>query len=123
MTSHTGFRLVVGAAVIAVAVAAVLEERPELPRSRQRTPGEGERDAAVLEYRNAVEKDPMFAPARVKLGDAYLRQGNIAGALAELVRAADLLPNDTDAQLKAGSLLYAAGRPKKQWPARRRRSQ
>ena len=71
---------------------------------------QGNVDAAVLEYRNAVQKDPMFAPARLKLAEAYLRQGNGAGALDESVRAADLLPGDASAQLKAGSLLFAAGR-------------
>ncbi len=64
----------------------------------------GNVDAAVLEYRNAVERDPKFAPARLKLAEVYLRSGNPAGALAESVRAADLLPNDADAQLKAGVL-------------------
>ena len=67
-------------------------------------------DAAALEYRNAVEKDPMLAAARLKLAEAYVRQGNGAGALAESVRAADLLPQDADAQVKAGSLLLFAGR-------------
>jgi len=71
---------------------------------------EGKIDAAVLEYRNAVEKDPMLAPGRLKLAEAYVRQGNGTGALAEVVRAADLLPNDADAQLKAGSMLLLAGK-------------
>ena len=70
----------------------------------------GNVDAAVIEYRNAVSKEPMFAPARLKLAEAYLRQGNGAGALAESVRAADLLPDDVEAQLKAGSLLLLARR-------------
>ncbi|MCU0691777.1 MAG: tetratricopeptide repeat protein, partial [Polyangiaceae bacterium] len=67
-------------------------------------------DAAVLEYRNAVDKDAMFAPARQKLAEAYLKQGNGSAALRELVRAADLLPKDAEAQVKAGSLLLMAGR-------------
>jgi tetratricopeptide (TPR) repeat protein len=71
---------------------------------------QGKIDAAVLEFRGAVQKDPMLAPARLKLADAYLRQGNGAGAFGEYVRAADLLPKDADAQLKAGSLLLMAGR-------------
>ncbi len=71
---------------------------------------QGNVDAAVLEYRNAIEKDATFAPARVKLAEVYLRKRNFAGALGEAVRAADLLPNDVDAQLRAGSLLFAAGR-------------
>jgi tetratricopeptide (TPR) repeat protein len=71
----------------------------------------GNIDAAVLEYRNAVAKDAMFAPARVKLAEVYLLQGNFGGALAESVRAADLLPGDVDAQLKAGALLLTARKP------------
>jgi tetratricopeptide (TPR) repeat protein len=70
----------------------------------------GNLEAAVLEYRNAIQKDATFAPARVKLAEAYLRQRNFAGALGEAVRAADLLPNDVEAQIRAGSLLFAAGR-------------
>jgi len=71
---------------------------------------EGKIDAAVLEYRNAVQKDPKFAAARQKLADVYMRQGNAAGALGEYVRAADLLPNDAAAQVQAGSLLLLARR-------------
>ncbi len=70
----------------------------------------GDLASAVLEYRNAVEKEPLLAAARVKLGEAYLRQGSGDRALAEFVRAADLLPKDVDAQLKAATLLGAAGR-------------
>ena len=70
----------------------------------------GNAGAAVLEYRNAVGRDPMSAPARLKLAAAYLRQGNGAGAVSEYVRVADLLPKDVQAQLKAGSLLLLAGR-------------
>jgi len=70
----------------------------------------GDTAAAVLEYRNAVQKDPKFAPARQKLADLYLQQGDAAGALAEAVRAADLLPDDAAAQVKAGSLLLLARR-------------
>jgi len=64
--------------------------------------------AAVLEFRSAVGKDPKFAAAHVKLAEIYLKRGDGARALHHRVRAADLLPNDVDAQLKAGSLLLAA---------------
>lgn len=57
-----------------------------------------------------MAKDALFAPARVKLPEAYLRTGNVAGALAEAVRAADLPSQDLDARLIAGSLLLRAGR-------------
>ena len=101
-----------GAAVVVVAVAAAGCSRSAqsyLDRGNASLKA-GKVDAAVLEFRNAVKKDPMFAPARVKLAEAYLRQGNGAGALAESVRAADLLPKDADAQVRAGSLLLMAGR-------------
>jgi tetratricopeptide (TPR) repeat protein len=103
-------RLAFGAAVLVAAVAGC-------SRSAQSHLDRGDAylearkvDAAVLEFRRAVQKDAMFAPARLKLADAYLRQGNGAGALAESVRAADLLPDDENAQLKAGALLLVAGR-------------
>ncbi len=70
----------------------------------------GNEAAATLEFRNAVEKDPTLALARVKLAELYQKQGNLDGALSESVRAADLLPDDVEAQLRAGSLLLLAGR-------------
>lgn len=70
----------------------------------------GDESAAVLEYRNAVSKDPRLAGARLKLSDLYSRRGDGDAALAEAVRAADLLPNDGGAQVKAGALLLAAGK-------------
>ena len=63
---------------------------------------------AVIQYRNAVQLDPRFAQARRKLAEAYMRVGDITGAYREGVRAADLLPNDVNAQLFAGQLLLAA---------------
>ncbi|WP_255665393.1 tetratricopeptide repeat protein [Luteitalea sp. TBR-22] len=70
----------------------------------------GDVSAAIIEYRAAVERDPLLAQAHQKLAEAYLKQGNGAEALASLVRAADLLPRDVQAQVKAGSLLLLAGR-------------
>jgi tetratricopeptide (TPR) repeat protein len=64
---------------------------------------------AIIEYRNAVQQDPGFAEARRKLGDAYQRVGDRANALAEIVRAADLLPADLDLQVRAGRMLLVAG--------------
>jgi len=66
---------------------------------------------AVIEYRNAVQIDPRFAEARVKLAEAHARLGDAAGALQEYVRAADLRPDDAELQLTAGTYLLAARRP------------
>jgi len=65
---------------------------------------------AILEYRNAVQADARAGDARVKLAEAYVRTGDGGKALAEYVRAADLLPDDVDVRIKTGSLQLLAGR-------------
>src|SRR5688572_13771706 len=72
---------------------------------------QGRSKEAVIEYRNAIQIDPRFAQARVKLAETYVKIGDAAGALNEYVRAADLLPEDVDVQIAAGRYLLAAGRP------------
>ena len=124
MNASRWIRLAVGAAVVTVAVAGCSRSAQSYFERGNAYLEKGNVDAAVLEYRKAVEKDPKFAPARLKLGELYLKRGNGAGALGEYVRAADLLPNDADAQLKAGSLLLMAGRVAGQpWRERTRRWQ
>ena len=65
---------------------------------------------ALVEYRGAVQKDPMSGEARKKLAAAFERSGDLARALREYVRAADLLPDDAAVQAKAGWYLLRAGR-------------
>ena len=65
---------------------------------------------ARIEYQNAIEIDPKFAEARRKLGETYARLGDPNNAMREYVRAADLLPDDIEVQLQAGSYLLAANR-------------
>jgi putative PEP-CTERM system TPR-repeat lipoprotein len=69
----------------------------------------GKNAEAIIEYRNALDKDPRAGDVRVKLADAYLNQGEGGKAVEEYVRAADLLP-DAAIQLKAGKLLLLARR-------------
>ncbi len=64
---------------------------------------------AVLEYRIVVQADPQSGTARKKLGQAYLQAGDVQGAFDELVRAADLLPDDIDVQVIVARFLQAAG--------------
>jgi len=71
----------------------------------------GDHRAAIIEYRNAVEIDPLFGAARAKLAESYARVGDGPNAVAEYVRAADLLKDDFDVQFRAGALLLAAGQP------------
>jgi tetratricopeptide (TPR) repeat protein len=65
---------------------------------------------AVIEYRNAIQKNPQLGPVRLRLGDTYSLLGDLSHAAGEYIRAADLMPNDNDAQLKAGAMLLMAGR-------------
>ncbi|WP_218311635.1 XrtA/PEP-CTERM system TPR-repeat protein PrsT [Alteromonas antoniana] len=46
--------------------------------------------AAVIEYKNAIQLDPKAAQPRFELGKLYLTQGDYAGAEKELNRAMDL---------------------------------
>lgn len=64
---------------------------------------------AIIEYRRAVQADPRLGPARLQLAEAYATTGDGANALREFVRAADLMPEDGDAQRKAGTFMLLAG--------------
>ena len=70
---------------------------------------QGKDAEAIIEYRAAVQADGMSADARAKLGEAYLKQNDVRLAAEQLVRAADLRPNDVTLHLKAGRALLAAG--------------
>jgi tetratricopeptide (TPR) repeat protein len=64
---------------------------------------------AIVEYLNAIKKDPKFADARLKLAGAYEKVGDARNAYEHYVRAADLLPDNLDAQMKAGAYLFVTG--------------
>lgn len=64
---------------------------------------------ATVQYTNALRQDPRFGEARLRLADAYRALGNTKAAFPEYVRAADLLPESDEAQLKAGNLLVNGG--------------
>ncbi len=61
---------------------------------------EKKRDAAILELRSAIQIDAKFGEARYQLGLLYLEEGDPKKAFGELVRAADLNPDNLDANLK-----------------------
>jgi tetratricopeptide (TPR) repeat protein len=73
---------------------------------------------AIVQYRNALGQDPKFGDARLRLTDAYIATGDVRNALRESVRAADVLPDSVDAQVRAGSLLLYA----RQYPEARARA-
>src|SRR4051794_16961451 len=69
----------------------------------------GKTAEAIIEYRNALEKEPRAGDVRLKLADAYLKQGDGSKAAQEYIKAADVLP-DAAVQLKAGNILLMGRR-------------
>ena len=70
----------------------------------------GQFNEAQVEYRNALKSDAKFGEARWKLAETYDRMRNGRAAFREYVRAADLLPDRPDVQLKAAAYLLVAQR-------------
>ncbi|HEX5071203.1 MAG TPA: tetratricopeptide repeat protein [Vicinamibacterales bacterium] len=65
----------------------------------------GKLKEAIVEYSSAIQVDGRYGPARQKLGEALLKDKNPMKAYRELVNAADLMPDDIPAQLRAGEVL------------------
>ena len=110
-TTTTASPLVVS---IAAAGAASCSRDPEIAKRAQVAAGdkyfaEGKFAEAVVSYRAALQLDPRFGEARYKLADAYVKQDDYGRAVGEYVRAADLMPERDDAQIKAGNMLLLTG--------------
>ena len=74
---------------------------------------------AVVEYRNAIQQDPKYGEARYKLAETYAKLDDARNAYREYIRAADLLPANAEAQLRAGTLLLLAGQYRRRAHPRR----
>jgi tetratricopeptide (TPR) repeat protein len=66
-------------------------------------------EAAVIEYRNALKKEPRWAEGYIKLGDAYAALGKAEDAYRAYAGANQLTPGNTRAYLGMGKLLLDAG--------------
>src|SRR6186713_2672747 len=82
--------------------------KQEYLKSGDRYVEQGKLPEAVVQYRNALQQDPRFGEARLKLAEVYAKQGDARNAYREYIRAADLLPNNVDAQVKAAGMLLVA---------------
>jgi len=65
---------------------------------------------AILEYRAALQQDAKLGDARLKLADLYSQMDDVQNAYREYIRAADVMPDRLDAQLKAGAMLLMGNR-------------
>src|SRR5215510_11032696 len=62
---------------------------------------------AIAAYRLAVNSEPRNGVARLKLANALVAISDWKQAMPEALRAADLLPNNLEAQLLAGRILLS----------------
>jgi tetratricopeptide (TPR) repeat protein len=69
---------------------------------------QGKLNEAAIEYRNAVQLDARYGEARFKLAQTALKIGDGNTAYRESIRAADLMPDDFEAQLQAGQVYLFA---------------
>ncbi len=70
----------------------------------------GQVQESIVELRRAVQIDGQRGDAHLKLADAHVKANDAANAIKEYIRAADLLPGNDEAQLKAAQGLLLAGR-------------
>jgi len=64
---------------------------------------------AVVEYKRALQIDNLLAEAHDKLAKSYDYLGDAKNAAHESILAADLMPNEPDAQVRAGVFYLAGG--------------
>ena len=108
-TKASGLRLLLAVGLSLVVVAC---SDPEVTKARHLEQGKahmaaGKVQDAILEFRNALKIDPRFGEARWELAQAFETTRN-PQANREFIRAADLLPNRGDVQLRAAMLLIMA---------------
>ncbi len=85
-------------------------ERVHLVRGRVAFSAGRFEEAAAL-FGTAVRAEPTSVRARVNLGAALARTGDLEGAVEQLVAALELAPGHAAASFNLGSLLLEAGRP------------
>jgi tetratricopeptide (TPR) repeat protein len=107
-------RLAAAVCVLAAAVAGVLflaghSKDAHLARG-DRYAAQQQYAEAIIEYRNALKKDPKDGTARARLAEAYAVTNDAKNAAHEAILAADLLPDNMDAQVKAGQYELLAGK-------------
>jgi len=95
--------------LLALALAVGCAKDPEVSRQDHLRRGdafakEKKFPEAIVEYRSALQVDPKYAEAFVGLGEAFMQIGDRKNALYAYSRAADLLPENVDVQIKAGTM-------------------
>src|SRR5262245_247581 len=108
-------RIATGTLLAAFAIGAYAVWRDDRPskeealRQGDELAGKNQPLKAATAYRMALEQDPDDGHARIKLAKAYAAGGRWAEATREAVRAADLMPDDLEAQTLAVTRLNSIG--------------
>ncbi|MFK7914261.1 MAG: XrtA/PEP-CTERM system TPR-repeat protein PrsT [Pseudomonadales bacterium] len=71
---------------------------------------QGKVNEAIIELKNALQKDSAFAAGRIALGNVYLDTGDYPSALKEMERALDLGSNSSEVALGLGRAKLGLGR-------------
>src|SRR5689334_16101805 len=98
MSGHRWLYAVLAVAVVSFACRNAVSKEDSIKRGDAFIE-QGKVREAVIEYRVAIRADQADGTSRRKLGLALARLGDVEGARSNLVRAADLLPNDDAVQL------------------------
>ena len=72
--------------------------------------GQGRRDEAIAQYREALEINPDYVQAHGNLGAALAQQGRVDEAIAEYRELLKISPRDAEAYCNLGLALASAGR-------------
>jgi Tfp pilus assembly protein PilF len=87
---------------------ASLSEQEHIQRAKD-FEAKGDLKTSVIELKNAVQKNPDSAQARLLLGQIYLKTGQGAEAEKELLRAKSLGVSEGHDQAPSGRVVVAAG--------------
>jgi len=71
---------------------------------------QGKYREAAIEYRNAIKRSPQSVEAHTKLAEAASRANDLETTVGEVLRLAELKPDDVAAQVRAGSVYLLAGK-------------
>ena len=107
---HRTRRFLLGVGLAAVLASLGCRTNPDVAKEEYKKSGDRYLDQkqyaeAIVQYRNALQQDPKFGEVRYKLAEAYAKRGDSQNAYREYIRAADLLPDNVEAQVTAAGLL------------------